>query len=342
MEVPCVRVEREDGERTRATLAEADLIDDDYEITVADGWLYVPVTDPDGVPDEYVLVERAVDERRTQTTPAELLEFEPSYERLGRAALLDEDDPDRARAIAEAILESDLPVETVLNKASKVKGETRVRDWELLAGAGTEVVHREYGCEFALDLAEVYFSPRLATERHRVAEQVRSEESRSSERARQGPGASAERAFDMFAGVGPFVIPFAKRGADCVGVDVNETAVEYLRENARRNDVADRVTAIRDDVREVASEYEDWADRLVMNLPHSADEFLASAVTIAGEDCTLHYYDIQHEDDPFGPGERAIREAAEPEYEVTVETRHTVRSYAPHELNVCLDVRLER
>ncbi|TYL39088.1 SAM-dependent methyltransferase [Natronococcus pandeyae] len=343
MEVPCVRVEPEAGEATRSVLAEADLIDDDYEITVEDGWLYVPVTDPDAVPSEYAVVHHAVSERETQTIPADLLEFEPSYERLGEAALIDEDDEERARAIADAILESDLPVGTVLNKKSKVKGETRVRDWDRLAGEDTEVVHREYGCEFVLDLAEVYFSPRLATERHRVAEQVGSEEPRSSEHASgRRPRATGERAFDMFAGVGPFVIPFAKRGADCVGVDVNETAIDYLRENARRNDVEDRVTAICADVREVAPEYEDWADRLVMNLPHSADAFLESAVTVAGDDCVVHYYDIQHEDDPFGPGERAIREAAEPEYDVTVETRHTVRSYAPHELNVCLDVRLER
>ena len=326
MDVPCVRVPREDGEAHRRELADADLIDDDYAIALEEGDLYIPVTDLDAVPDELEVVTRSVDERESQTTPADLLEFDPSYERLGDAALIDEDDPERARAIADAILESDLPVETVLNKASKVKGETRVRDWELLAGDSTEVVHREYGCEFALDLATVYFSPRLATERHRVAEQV----------------SAGERAFDMFAGVGPFVIPFAKRGAEAVGVDVNEDAIEYLRENGRRNGVEDRVTAICDDVREVASDYEDWADRLVMNLPHSADDFLETAVTLAGEDCVLHYYDIQHEDDPFGPGERAIRAAAEPEYEVDVETRRVVRSYAPHELNVCLDVRLER
>ncbi|OLZ40134.1 tRNA (guanine-N1)-methyltransferase [Natrinema saccharevitans] len=345
MEVPCVRVAREEGEATRSALADADLIDDDYEIAVEDGWLYIPVADPDAAAAllaDGEIVSRTVSEREQQTTPADLLEFDPTYERLGEAALIDEDDPEHARAIADAILESDLPVETVLNKASKVKGETRVRDWELLAGENTEVVHREYGCEFLLDLAEVYFSPRLATERHRVAEQV-SEAHRASERASgQGPQAASERAFDMFAGVGPFVIPFAKRGATCVGVDLNPDAVEYLRENARRNGVADRVTTINDDVREVATEYADWADRLVMNLPHSADEFLESAVIVAGDDCTLHYYDIQHEDDPFGPGERAIRAAAEPEYDVTVETRHTVRSYAPHELNVCLDVRLER
>ncbi|ADB61622.1 protein of unknown function Met10 [Haloterrigena turkmenica DSM 5511] len=326
MEVPCVRAPREEGEATRQRLADADLIDDEYELTVDDGSLYIPVTDPDAVPAAFDVVSRPLEERETQTTPADLLGFEPSYERLGRAALLDEDDDERAREIADAIVASDLPLETVLNKASKVKGETRVRDWEVLAGADTEVVHREYGCEFLLDLAEVYFSPRLATERNRVVEQVTAD----------------EHVFDMFAGVGPFVIPFAKRGAECVGVDVNPEAIDYLRENARRNGVEDRVTATCDDVREVAPGYEGWADRIVMNLPHSADEFLEAAVTVAGDDCVLHYYDIQHEDDPFGPGERAIREAAEPTYDVSVETERVVRSYAPHELNVCLDVRLER
>jgi tRNA (guanine37-N1)-methyltransferase len=125
-------------------------------------------------------------------------------------------------------------------------------------------------------------------------------------------------------------------------VDLNEAAVEYLRENARRNDVTARLTAVQGDVRDVGEGYHDWADRIVMNLPHSADEFLDTAVAVAGDDCVLHYYDIQHEDDRFGPGERAIRTAAEPEYEVTVEERRTVRSYAPHEYNVCLDVRLTR
>ncbi|WP_327051706.1 class I SAM-dependent methyltransferase [Halomicrococcus gelatinilyticus] len=343
METPCVRVERERGEETRRELAEANLLRDDREIVVEDGWLYVPVADPEAVPGSFEVVDHDVPRRETQTMPADLLGEEPSYERLGDIVIVDEDDPDRAREIADAIVASDLPVRTVLNRASKVKGDRRVRDWDVLATdeaepdelrARTETVHREYGCEFALDVAQVYFSPRLATERHRVAEQV----------------ADDEHAFDMFAGVGPFVVPFAQRGADVVGVDINEVAIEYLRENARRNGVEDRVTAIHGDVRDVAAgdsdatdaDYGNWADRVVMNLPHSADEFLDAAIRLASDDCVLHYYDIQHEDDPFGPGEAAIRAAAEPEYDVAVETRHVVRSYAPHELNVCLDVRLTR
>ena len=341
MDRPCVRVPREAGERTRQELATAGLLDDEYEIVVADGTLYLPVTDPEAVDESYDVVRRDVPTHDGQQTPADLLGFAPSYERLGDVAILDEDDPDRAREIADAILDSDLPVRAVIDRASKVKGDLRVRDWTVVATEDdenqpvTETVHREYGFEYLLDLSRVYFSPRLATERHRVTEQVE----------------SGEQVVDMFAGVGPFVVPMAGRGATVVGVDLNPAAIEYLRENARRNGVADRVTAIEGDVRDVADDYAGWADRVVMNLPHSADEFLDAAVVLAGSeerrssgnDCVLHYYDIQHEDDPFGPGERAIREAAEPGgFDVDVLTRHVVRSYAPHELNVCLDVRLSR
>ncbi|MDY6818286.1 MAG: class I SAM-dependent methyltransferase family protein [Halobacteriales archaeon] len=326
MAVPCVRVRPQDGEATRQRLADAGLLEYAYAITVEDEWLYLPVTDPDAVPDELPVVTRELEPRDDQTMPADLLAFDPSYERLGEIAIIDEDDPDRAQRIADAIMRSDLPVETVVNRASKIKGDQRVREWDVLAGDGTETIHREYGHEFLVDIADVYFSPRLATERRRVTQQATAD----------------EQVCDMFCGVGPFVIPFAARGADVIGVDINPTAIEYLRENARRNDVADRVTAIHGDVRDIATEYAGWADRLVMNLPHSADAFLDTALELAGDDCWLHYYDIQHEDDPFGPGERAIETAAAPTYEVSVETRHRVRSYAPHELNVCLDVRLVR
>ena len=326
MKRPCVRVARDEGEATRSRLADAALLDREWAIGREGDELFLPVVDPDAVPADLEVVDHEVEPRETPTHPEDLLDFEPTYERLGDLVLLYEEDDDRAREAAEAIVASDLPARAVLNRASKVKGETRVREWEVLAGQGTETVHREYGCEFALDVARVYFSPRLATERHRVVEQV----------------AEGERVFDMFAGVGPFAIPMAKRGATVVATDVNEAAIEYLEENASRNGVEERLTAIHGDVREVAHGYASWADRIVMNLPHSAEEFLNVAVELAGDACTIHYYDIQHEDDPFGPGEAAVRAAAGEAFEVEVLNRRVVRSYAPHEVNVCLDVGLER
>jgi len=336
MEVPCIVVPQTDGEASRQALADAGVLDDDHQIVAEENTLYIPVTDVDGVPEEFETTVRELPTRQTVQTPADLLGYEPSLERLGDVVILDEDDSERATEIAEAVLAADLPVRSVLNRASKIKGELRVRDWDLVAQrddteetvdrSPTETVHREYGHEFLVDLSAVYFSPRLATERHRVVEGIQPD----------------ERVLDMFAGVGPFAIPAATRGADVVAVDLNETAIEYLRENARRNGVSDSIIAISGDVREVADDYHGWADRLVMNLPHSAEAFLDTAVDLAGEECVIHYYDIQHDSDPFGPGIEAIRAAAEPAYEVTVETEHVVKSYAPHEVNVCLDVRLTR
>ncbi|MFW5938033.1 MAG: class I SAM-dependent methyltransferase [Halanaeroarchaeum sp.] len=328
MSVPCVAVERERGETVRERLADAGVLDGDHEIDVDGDTIYIPVADPERVPAGLVdrIVERDAAERDRPKTPAEILGYEPSLERLGDIVIVDEDDAERAAEIAAAVMASDVPCETVLNRASPIEGELRVRKWDVLAGNGTETVHREYGHEFRLDVAEVYFSPRLATERYRVIEQVEPDES----------------VVDMFAGVGPYAIPMAARGAEVVACDLNERAVWYLRENAERNGVTDRVTAIAGDVREATDRYADTADRLVMNLPHSAEEFLETAVELAGDDCVVHYYDIQHEDDAFGPGTRAIRAAAGDEYDVTVETERVVRSYAPHEYNVCLDVRLSR
>jgi len=334
MERPCVVVARESGEATRQRLAEADLIDQEFDIEVADGDLYIPVVDADSVPADLHLTYRDVPARTPQRTPEDLLDDQPTYERLGDVVLVEEDTPARAAEVAEAIMASDIPTRSVLNRASKVKGETRVRDWEVLAHdpepgddrAPTETVHREYGHEFVVDVAEVYFSPRLATERNRVVQQVE-------------PG---EQALDMFAGVGPYAIPIADAGAEVAACDLNPDAIKYLEANARRNGVADRITAHVADARDLTEQYANWADRLVMNLPHTAAEFADAAVAFAGDSCVVHLYDIQHEEEPFERGRTALEEAAGDAYEVTTLAERTVRSYAPHEVNVCLDARLER
>lgn len=321
----CVQVPRETGEATRRRLEALGLLDHDREITHEDDRLYIPVTTPDDVPDDLTVVAFDAPSRDTQSMPADILGFDPSYERIGDIVVLHETDDDRATDIADAVMASALPVKTVLNRASPIKGEERVRDWERLAGNGTDTTHREYGYEYHLDLADVYFSPRLATERHRVTQQIQ-------------PG---EHVLDMFAGVGPYAIPAAGRGATVVAVDINDRAIALLEENADRNDVADTITTIHGDVRDIVADYRGWADRLIMNLPHSAHDHLDTAIALAGDDCHLHYYDIQPDDDPYTPGIDAITDAAA-EYTVSIDVRRTVRSYAPHEVNVCLDAHLTR
>src|SRR5207244_5720838 len=79
----------------------------------------------------------------------------------------------------------------------------------------------EFGLRYLVDVEHAYFSPRLGSERWRVARQVR-------------PG---EVVVDMFAGVGPYAILIARtrKPKSVHAIDANPAAVELLRENARRN-----------------------------------------------------------------------------------------------------------
>jgi tRNA (guanine37-N1)-methyltransferase len=89
---------------------------------------------------------------------------------------------------------------------------------------------------------------------------------------------------DVFAGVGPFAVPAAKKGCVVYANDLNPESFTYLQRNAAKNKVADRLTAFNMDGREfirAAAEAHQRAypdhplfHHYVMNLPALALEFL--------------------------------------------------------------------
>jgi tRNA (guanine37-N1)-methyltransferase len=158
-----------------------------------------------------------------------------------------------------------------------VQGEDRVRSLSVIAGEpGLETVHVEHGLRFVLDPSKVYFSPRLATERLRVAGLVK----------------EGESVLDMFAGVGPFSIHIAKRAQPSVvrAADINPAAIEYMRKNIRLNK-ATGVEPMLIDAKELPKKMPP-ADRIIMNLPHSAFGFLPVALRLLRPGGTIHLYEI--------------------------------------------------
>ena len=98
--------------------------------------------------------------------------------------------------IGEAILGNVKPAKSVFIQTSAIEGEFRVRNLEFLAGEDkTETEYKEHGCRFRVDVVKAYFSPRLSTERLRVAELVRDN----------------EVVTNMFGGVGTYSILMAKK-----------------------------------------------------------------------------------------------------------------------------------
>ncbi|MBC7108831.1 MAG: class I SAM-dependent methyltransferase family protein [Methanomassiliicoccales archaeon] len=158
-----------------------------------------------------------------------------------------------------------------------IKGEMRIMELEIIAGENrTETVHTEYGLKFKVDMKKTYFNPRLASERRRIASLVRNE----------------EIVIDMFAGVGPFSIMIRKYGMPRIvyAIDFNVDAIDYLRKNIVLNHL-NRIVPICADAR-TAIEDLPPANRIVMNLPHSAGEFIMTALNKLEEDGILHTYFI--------------------------------------------------
>ena len=79
----------------------------------------------------------------------------------------------KKKIIGGIILERVSTAKSVFYQSSDVEGDFRTRSLELVAGEDrTETEYKEYGCRFAVDVEKVFFSPRLSTERERIANLV--------------------------------------------------------------------------------------------------------------------------------------------------------------------------
>jgi tRNA (guanine37-N1)-methyltransferase len=332
MNKSCIKVLKKKGEPIRRLLLEMDLLDNSARIASLGDYLLLPLTrKPEEaelreLPGEFELTEYEFEEQKGQLKLEDLLEVVPHFEIVGDIALI-EDDVAEPEKMADAIMKVKKNVKTVLAAQSPVEGEFRTRRFRTIAGEDrTSTIHREYGSRFYIDLERAYFTPRLATERSRILEQV----------------TEGQTVVDMFAGVGPYSIMFARKSSDIrvIAIDKNPDAVEFLRRNVELNSVPN-VEAIEGDANLEAEKYAGIADHVIMNLPHNANEFLDAAVKICAPGGIIHYYDITPEDDLFESSLKLIDEAAKRAGRNTelVESR-IVRSYAPHQFNVCIEVRV--
>ena len=149
---------------------------------------------------------------------------------------------------------------------------------------------------------------------------------------------------DMFAGIGPFSLLAAKKGGRVVAIDKNPVAIWYLRENARLNKIkeSDEIEILEGDANDLALRYEGESDHVIMNLPHSASEFLSSALKAAKSGGIVHYYCIAPENGLF-QDEAIIRGAAK-HLNIAAEVvyKGVIRSYAPRRFNVVIDCRINK
>jgi tRNA (guanine37-N1)-methyltransferase len=325
-----LKVDRGRGETFRRRLVELGIFDRDRKIGSDEGHLYLPVLDlsSEAAKDladlgDFELVEIGFDAAEKKETVEMILGRRAHFEVVGDVAIQDSPDGEAA----SAILKVQKNVKTVISPKTPVEGVYRTRRFQHVAGEEkTVTIHKEHGLRYRIDLEKAYFTPRLGTERLRVANLV-------------APG---DVVFDMFAGVGPFALLFAKRGAKVVAVDKNPEAVRLLRENAALNRIGE-IEILEGDAGQMAERYESFADHVIMNLPHTAHDFLKQAIRIAKNGGVVHYYAIAPEEDLYGRDTAFAEEAAlATGAKISFLYRGIVRSYAPHQYNIVIDFEVRK
>lgn len=189
----------------------------------------------------------------------------------------------KKKIIGETLLNQVKIVRSVFYQSSAVEGEFRTRNLEILAGEdNTETEYKEFGCKFTVDVEKAFFSPRLSTERGRIANLIQ----------------EGEIMTNMFAGIGMFSIMAAKKKKCTVySLDINPVASKLCETNIGLNKLAGEVISINGDASGIINDQLiDKSDRTLMLLPERSDEFLESAISTTKNGGIIHYYSHIHAD----------------------------------------------
>lgn len=238
----------------------------------------------------------------------------------------------KKKLIADAIVANVKTAKVVFAQVSAVKGDFRVRDLEFIAGENRTVTeYKEHACRFKVDVARTYFSPRLSTERLRIAEMVGNDET----------------IVNMFAGVGAYSVVIARMNKTCrvYSIDSNSAASELDKINAKLNKVQDRVFSICGDAAEVIKgKLAGQANRVLMPLPERAKEFVDSAVLALKEKGIVHYFAHVKADSKKAGRELGLEDARDAfaEYDHHVLATRVIREVGPRIYQIVADVSVTR
>lgn len=318
----------------RKELMEKNIMSMDYKIKTTEEFGFIPVNMED---DSYEIEDVKLELMKKQPSNfTELLEeilnedeirnLKTAYDVIGDIVIIEipEELVSRKNEIGKAALDFSKR-KSVYMKKSAVKGTTRVRDLELIAGVDNSItIHKEHGTRLKLNVKEMYFSPRLATERKRVSDSV----------------CENEKILDMFCGIGPFPSVIAKNNnVEITGVDINSKAIAYFKENIKLNKL-ENVTPICGDINDV---YDDLKlskfDRIIMNLPGLAYNFLDLAFDLIADNGIINYYEFS---DSYESGINRIENIAkEKGKKVEIINTRKVKSTSPGMWHVAIDAKVK-
>ncbi|MGD2107324.1 MAG: class I SAM-dependent methyltransferase family protein [Nitrosopumilaceae archaeon] len=265
-------------------------------------------------------------------TPQESDELISAFDQIGEIIIVRIPDSllPKKKLIGETLLKEVKIVRSVFYQASPVEGDFRTRNLEILAGEDkTETEYKEFGCRFVVDVANAFFSPRLSTERERIANLIQ----------------DGETMVNMFAGVGMFSIMAAKKKKCTVySLDINPIASKLCERNIELNKLAGNVISINGETSKIIdNQLENKADRTLMLLPERSDDFLDSAIKTTKDGGIIHYYSHIHADKKSDAGKLSEEHYLEmTPVKSEILTSKIVRPVGPRYYQTVVDVKISK
>lgn len=181
--------------------------------------------------------------------------------------------------IGEVLFDKIPGCRSVVNKTNNIDNTYRNFQMEVLKGDENMLTTvKENNCTFKFDFSTVYWNSRLCTEHERIVKKLKAD----------------DVLFDVFAGVGPFALPCAKRKCYVYANDLNPESFKWLEHNARANKIDGRYFQafnkdgrdfIKNDIKEKLPVHLKNKRNIyiTMNLPALAVEFLDCFVGLFDE-----------------------------------------------------------
>nr|XP_005890751.1 PREDICTED: tRNA (guanine(37)-N1)-methyltransferase [Bos mutus] len=248
--------------------------------------------------------------------------------------------------IGQVMIDKNPGITSAVNKINNIDNTYRNFEMEVLSGEEnmmTKVRENNYTYEF--DFSKVYWNPRLSTEHSRITELLK-------------PG---DVLFDVFAGVGPFAIPAAKKKCTVFANDLNPESHKWLLHNCKLNKVDQKVKVFNLDGRDFLqgpvreelmqqlgplSKERKHSVHIVMNLPAKAIEFLSAfKALLEGQPCgseilpIVHCYSFSKDANPA----KDVQQRAATVLGISLEAYssvHLVRNVAPNKEMLCITFRI--
>lgn len=274
------------------------------------------------------MLKELLQERLDRT---ELEKLSSSFDIIGTIAIIKipESLTSKRKLIADALIEEIRPVKSVFCQVSAIEGDYRLRKLELISGENSPItVYKEHGCTFKVDVINTYFSPRLSTERLRIAKLTEPN----------------EVIVNMFGGVGTFSIIISRynKSAKVYSIDSNPIAVDMCRQNIEINKLTGNVFPVLGDAeQEIHKGLKGIAKRVLMPLPEKAKDFVDAAVSsLENGTGMIHYFCHVGADNKKAAVQNGIIDTSESfsKFDHTIRNVRVVREVGPRFYQIVSDV----